>query len=219
MTDANVTPQVRTAMRRGTKGSLAAVAAVAVVGLIAAACGSSTPSASPTTLAKSPANASPTTKPATSQTVVNAESNTTIGSSILVTTTGKTLYTLSSDTAGMSSCTGACATAWPPLTVSSGVSPKGGTAATGTLATITRSDGSLQVTYNGMPLYTFAGDSAAGSTSGNGVKDGAGTWSVVKVGAATSLTPATTAPKPVVPKTPTTMAPTTTAPSGGGYGY
>jgi predicted lipoprotein with Yx(FWY)xxD motif len=80
---------------------------------------------------------------------------------------GKTLYTFGSDTPGVSTCTGACATAWPPYT--------SGAAAQGTLPTgitlITRADGSMQFAYNGMPLYYFASDTAPGQISGDGVNN------------------------------------------------
>jgi predicted lipoprotein with Yx(FWY)xxD motif len=95
-------------------------------------------------------------------------SNATLGKTILVNATGFTLYTYANDTAGTSNCTGSCATVWPPLTPGSGA-PTGGTGVTGTLATITRSDGTKQVTYNGKPLYTFQSDSSAGKASGDGV--------------------------------------------------
>ncbi|HVC69417.1 MAG TPA: hypothetical protein VNC61_04035 [Acidimicrobiales bacterium] len=206
------------ALRRKVGGSLTALGAVAAVGVIAAACGSSSPSASttPTTIARSPAGPSAaTTKPASAgQTVVNAESNTTIGRTILVDPSGMTLYTLSADTGGRSRCSGTCATAWPPLTVASGVTPEGGTGtgagAGGKLATTARSDGSLQVTYDGRPLYTFAGDGTAGATNGNGIRSFGGTWAVVKIGSATSTgSSGTTAP---------TTTTTTSTPSRG-YGY
>jgi predicted lipoprotein with Yx(FWY)xxD motif len=90
---------------------------------------------------------------------------------------GKTLYVYAKDTSSTSTCTGGCASAWPPLTVAAGASATAGTGVTGTLATSARADGSMQVTYNGKPLYYFASDSKAGDTGGNGV---AGVWSVAK---------------------------------------
>jgi predicted lipoprotein with Yx(FWY)xxD motif len=93
------------------------------------------------------------------------------GQTILVAgSNGMTVYTFTKDTAGsaQSACTGACLTKWPALTVPSGSSPTAGTGVTGQLGTITRSDdGSLQVTYNGLPLYFYAGDSAPGDTNGS----------------------------------------------------
>jgi predicted lipoprotein with Yx(FWY)xxD motif len=92
------------------------------------------------------------------------------GSTVLVDgANSMTLYQFASDTAGSgkSACTGGCATTWPPLTVASGTAPTAGTGASGTLATITRGDGTMQVTYNGFPVYHYSGDSAPGDTNGN----------------------------------------------------
>lgn len=87
---------------------------------------------------------------------------------ILVNDQGMTLYTFKKDTAGVSNCNGGCATLWPPLTVANGATPTAAPGITGKLGVITRSDGSQQVTYNGMPLYTYAGDKKAGDTTGQG---------------------------------------------------
>lgn len=105
-----------------------------------------------------------------------AVGSTSLGS-VLVDGKSMTLYKFAKDTAGSgtSACTGGCATNWPPLTVTSVPSKPAGV--TGTLATITRDDGSMQLTYNGMPLYRFAADKAPGDTKGDGV---AGLWSVAK---------------------------------------
>lgn len=82
---------------------------------------------------------------------------------------GMTVYTFTEDTkdSGTSACTGGCITAWPALTVPAGATPTGGPGVTGTLGTITRADdGTLQVTYNGLPLYFFANDEAPGDLNG-----------------------------------------------------
>ncbi len=88
---------------------------------------------------------------------------------------GRTLYILTKDSPGTSTCSGGCASIWPPFTVSGGAAPGAGTGVTGTLATISRPDGSVQVTYEGMPLYYYSGDSAAGQTNGQGIQ---GVWYV-----------------------------------------
>jgi predicted lipoprotein with Yx(FWY)xxD motif len=89
---------------------------------------------------------------------------------------GMTLYVFSPDTTpNKSTCTGACATNWPPLTVAAGGTAPTATGATGTLATFARDDGTTQVSYNGKPLYYFVNDKAAGDTNGQGV---AGKWTV-----------------------------------------
>lgn len=92
---------------------------------------------------------------------------------ILTNAQGFTLYVYSKDSNGTSACTGACAGIWPPLTASG--TPTAGSGVTGTLGTITRADGSTQVTYNGKPLYTYVKDTSPGDTTGQGV---AGAWSV-----------------------------------------
>ena len=78
---------------------------------------------------------------------------------------GKTLYTNTQEHGGNIACTEGCAVAWPPLTGSASA----GSGATGTLGTITRPDGSVQVTYNGSPLYYYANDAAAGDVTGQGI--------------------------------------------------
>ena len=96
-----------------------------------------------------------------------AQSVGTMGTILVAASNSHTVYTFNSDTPGVSKCSGGCATTWPPLTVASGTTPTGGPGVTGQLATITRSDGSVQVTYKGMPLYFFHSDSKAGDTMGN----------------------------------------------------
>ena len=88
---------------------------------------------------------------------------------VLIGPNGLTLYTHSGDTATSSSCTGGCATAWPPLSVTAGAQATGGTGVTGTLGTLTRADGTNQITYNGMPLYGWQSDSKPGDVTGQGI--------------------------------------------------
>lgn len=94
---------------------------------------------------------------------------------ILVDGSGRTLYVFTADSNGSSSCSGTCAENWPPLT-SDAVPMVGTGLSAADFATITRSDGSHQVTFHGMPLYYFAGDTAAGNTNGQGI---GGKWYVV----------------------------------------
>ncbi len=90
---------------------------------------------------------------------------------------GKALYLLTRDTQNTTTCSGGCATAWPPFELDPGETVTSGDGVTGKLATITRADdGKGQVTYNGIPLYYFAGDAAAGDVKGQGVK---GVWFLV----------------------------------------
>jgi predicted lipoprotein with Yx(FWY)xxD motif len=153
---------------------------------ISAACGgssSSTTTPTPARTAASATQASSTTPAATAtpkastaatspaasaSATVLTSSNATLGKTILVNSAGLTLYTYANDTSGTSNCTGSCATAWPPLPPGTGT-PTSGPGVTGTLAAITRSDGTKQVTYNGAPLYTFQSDGSAGKATGDGV--------------------------------------------------
>ena len=164
---------------------LGAVLGAVVLG--AAACGASSAATTTTAKAASPA--------LTVSTVDSASLGT-----ILVDQSGLTLYRYTPDGTGKTTCTGACATAWPPLvlpTAATHLAGRGGVT-TFELGTITRPGGAKQVTFKGMPLYRFAGDTAAGQTKGQGV---AGAWFVVS----TSAAPAT----PAVAPTATTAAPTT----------
>jgi predicted lipoprotein with Yx(FWY)xxD motif len=141
---------------------------LAAAGILAAACssgggGSSSAPASP---------ASPASGGSASATV---DLHTSGNTSFLSDSSGRSLYLFASDTAMKSMCSGACATAWPPLTAKT--APTAGTGVTASdLGTITRSDGTKQVTYAGHPLYTFAGDSGAGSTNGEGSTDFGAAW-------------------------------------------
>jgi predicted lipoprotein with Yx(FWY)xxD motif len=113
------------------------------------------------------------------------------------------VYWFVPDTSTTSKCSGSCATYWPPVTGPA----TAGSGVTGTLGTITRSDGSKEVTYDGHPLYTYAGDQSAGQAKGNDVNASGGLWWEMTVSGAT---PAATAAK----------ASTSASPkSGGGYGY
>jgi predicted lipoprotein with Yx(FWY)xxD motif len=89
----------------------------------------------------------------------------------LVDKDGRTLYYFSNDTApGQSACTGDCLGNWPPLTVPEGTAPVG-EGVSGVLGAVPMGDGNAWVTYDGRPLYYFAGDEAAGDTNGQGAND------------------------------------------------
>ena len=87
-----------------------------------------------------------------------------------------TLYHFTNDSSTTSKCTGTCATLWPPYLVSSSAQLAALPDASGVLGTITRPDGSLQVTYNGMPLYFWHNDVNPGDALGQNVQ---GVWFVV----------------------------------------
>ncbi len=143
-------------------GGAALVVAVALTGCSS---GSTTPAPASAT----PPSAAPATAAAGSAAAVEAKSVGSIGTVLVAGTNGMTVYTFSKDVAdsGTSACTGGCLTKWPALTVPAGATATGGSGVTGKLATITRADdGTLQVTYNGLPLYFFSGDSAPGDANG-----------------------------------------------------
>jgi predicted lipoprotein with Yx(FWY)xxD motif len=111
---------------------------------------------------------------------VTVSTNATLGP-ILTDGRGMTMYTLSSDTAGSSTCSNTCVTVWPPaLAPSPSSSLNVSTGVSGTFGSTTRSDGSLQLTYNGKPLYFFSHDSVPGDTNGQGVTDDFGHWTVAQ---------------------------------------
>jgi predicted lipoprotein with Yx(FWY)xxD motif len=103
--------------------------------------------------------------------VAKQAQNATLGKTVLTTTKGRTLYSLSAETKGRFICTGACLSTWHPLLVPAGAKPKGPVK----LGTIERPEGKTQVTYKGLPLYSFDGDTKAGDANGEGIKD-VGTW-------------------------------------------
>lgn len=109
---------------------------------------------------------------------------------------GRTVYLWVKDPSGKSVCEGACAGAWPPVTTT-GAPTASGSAVASDLGTITRSDGTKQVTYNGHPLYYYAGDSSAGMTSGQGNNGfGAKWWLVAPTGSSITAASASGASSP-----------------------
>ena len=137
--------------------------------LALAACSSSSKSGSGTTTTE---GATTTTSAAASTTTVPAgptveTAQTKLGKA-LVNDKGFTLYTLPGDTATKSTCTGGCATLWPPLVVT-GTPTYGAGLAAADFGKVSRGGGVEQLTYKGKPLYTFATETAPASTSGQGV--------------------------------------------------
>ena len=156
-------------------------AGVVAAALIAAGCGSSGGSAS------SPASNTHTAAAPASNGNGSALKSAKIGGAVVLTNAkGFTLYWFVPDTSTKSMCNGSCATFWPPVpgpaALSSGM--------TGKLGTLTRSDGSVQATFNGHPLYTYQGDKSPGQASGNGLNISGGVWHEVTVsGAAPASSP------------------------------
>ena len=138
--------------------------------LVLAACGSSS-SSSTTTSTTSTAASSP--RP----TSVVATTKTSLGT-FLVDAKGRALYLWDADHGTKSTCSGACAQAWPPLTTT-GMPKASGSAKASLLGTIKRADGTSEVTYAGHPLYYFAGDSAPKQTNGQGSNSFGSPWWVV----------------------------------------
>ena len=155
-------------------GPAALIAAMSALTL--AACGGQPAGTGATASATSSPSATPTATPVPSVSpVVLAQVVGSMGTILVAASNGHTVYRFNSDTPGVSNCKGGCISAWPPLSVSAGTTPTGGTGVTGQLGTIKRDDGSLQVTYKGLPLYFFHSDSKPGDTNGNYTG-----WSLVK---------------------------------------
>jgi predicted lipoprotein with Yx(FWY)xxD motif len=171
-----------------------AVTGLVIAVLLVAACASSSSSPASTATSSSAAAGASSSPSGTA-----LASRTIKGTLVLTNSAGYTLYWFAPDTSTTSKCTGSCSTYWPPLmgpaTAGSGV--------TGTLGTITRSDGTTQATYDGHPLYTYVGDHAPGQNNGNGLNLSGGLWHEVTVsGTAPAASPA--------------ASPSASA---GGYGY
>ncbi len=99
------------------------------------------------------------------------------GVRVLTNSRGFTLYWFAPDTPTQSRCNNSCATYWPPVAGHASA----GSGIPGKFGTITRSDGSLQATYNGHPLYTYVGDSAPGQAHGNNLNLNGGVWHEVVI--------------------------------------
>jgi predicted lipoprotein with Yx(FWY)xxD motif len=157
-------------MRRKTTLLMLPALAVAIVALVIAGCGGG--------------GNSVTASPASTNAKSTTSSGATVGvrsgkiGTFLVDSQGQTLYLFEKDTGKMSTCSGACASEWPPSTTSG--QPKAGSGVKASLlGTTTRSDGTKQLTYAGHPLYRYAGDQAPGDTNGQGLNDFGGGWDVI----------------------------------------
>ncbi len=152
--------------------------ALAAVALTVTACSKATGPGSGYGAYGSQATAAPASSPV--QTIA-LKTETTRTGTVLANGGGMTLYYYSEDKpgSGKSVCMGGCATAWPPLAAP--VKAPAGVRLPGPLGMITRPGGMRQVTINGFPVYTYAGDKAPGQAAGNGME---GAWHVIKLGAA-----------------------------------
>jgi predicted lipoprotein with Yx(FWY)xxD motif len=159
--------------------------------LVLAACGSSSGGTS---------NAATNPQAGSSGSTVNL-AMTNLGS-VLTDSSGKTLYMLSSDTTKSTTCNGGCLGIWAPVAAPSSGTPSAGSGVTGTLGTFSRGS-TKQVTISGHQLYTYAGDSGPGATTGQGINTYGGTWSALSAsGSGVQASSGGSAPSP-----------------SGGYGY
>jgi predicted lipoprotein with Yx(FWY)xxD motif len=178
---------------------LAGAAALPVVALAVAGCGGGSDNGGSASAASAP----PKTSSGQAATVGTAQ----VGSlgTVLVDSQGRTLYLFGADSGTKSACSGACATAWPPLR-DSGKPTAGSGLNASLLGTAPRSDGNPQVTYNGHPLYTFVMDQKPGDANGQGSTAFGGSWFTLN----TAGNQVTAAAQPTT---------TTSGTSGGGGGY
>lgn len=160
---------------------------LAIAVLVAAACSTTGATASPSAPSAAPSSA-PSASPSAGESETPSPSASdegeggetyklvvatgTVGS-FLTGEDGMTLYTFKNDTkdSGKSTCNGDCAVNWPPLLLEADDEIEAEDGVTGAITKITRDDGSTQVAYNGMPLYYFKNDTAAGDTKGQGINE------------------------------------------------
>jgi predicted lipoprotein with Yx(FWY)xxD motif len=168
-------------------------AGLTAAALALTACGSSATSAASGGTPAAPAASSASASGSASAAAASgtALKTATVGGTVVLTNAkGFVLYWFGPDTSTTSHCTGSCATYWPPVpgpaTAGAGV--------TGTLGTITRPDGSKQATYDGHPLYTYAGDTAPGQAKGNGLNLSGGVWYEMTASGATPAASPSTKP-------------------------
>jgi len=140
--------------------------AFAAMALIATACGGTTPSTSGTT-----------PSPAATGEKIAVATNAKLGQ-ILVDEGGMTVYLFVADTGTTSTCYTSCAAIWPPV-LTTGAPQAGAGAQVSLLGTTTRTDGKVEVTYAGHPLYYFVKDKVAGDATGQGINGFGGLWWVL----------------------------------------
>lgn len=158
-----------------------ALLAAGVLALAIAGCGGSSSSSSAETTAETSGSAAKESE--TAKAPPNAEEGTTFVSlgnvrglgMVLVNSQGLTLYEFQKDHGDESSCYGACEHFWPPLLTEGEPQPSNGASAS-KLGTIERKNGTMQVTYAGRPLYTFAEDTKPGEAKGNNLDNFGAEW-------------------------------------------
>ena len=148
------------------------VALLAVLGLAATACGGSYASSTPKSGVAGAQHS-------TSSVAVKTRKVKGLGV-VLVNAKGRTLYTFAKDQRRHVTCTGQCASFWPPLKWKGAGKPKaGGTAKAKLVGTDMNPSGGRVVTYNKWPLYTYAGDGGAGQANGQAITQSGGKWYVI----------------------------------------
>jgi len=182
-------------------GWLAGPATAAAIVMLAA-CGSSGGGTN-TSAPAGNSGGSSSSAPASGSSSVVVKIKKTDAGTVLTNAAGFTLYTFQADKGSTSVCYGACAQFWPPVIGTAHLAA--GQKINGHFGTTTRKDGKVQVTYDGHPLYTYAGDSSPGATNGQGQNTFGALWWVV-------------APNGSVVKT-AAAQPATSTSGGGGYGY
>jgi predicted lipoprotein with Yx(FWY)xxD motif len=172
-------------MTRGKSIAFLAGAAVIPLAALGAGCGSSSDDGATAATPPPKTASAPSTKVQVASTHLGR---------VLVTSKGRTLYLFTKDSGKKSTCSGMCATFWPPLLTGSKPTAGHGVRAS-LLGTTKRSDGKTQVTYHGHPLYGFAKDKKPGDINGEGVTAFGGGWFAVSPAGKRVLPPAPPAPK------------------------
>ena len=184
-------------------GWLAGPATAAAIVMLAA-CGSSGSGGTNTSAPAGNSGGSSAAAPASGASSVIVKIKKTGAGTVLTNAAGFTLYTFQADKGSTSVCYGACAQFWPPVIGTAHMAA--GQNISGHFGTTTRKDGKIQVTFNGHPLYTYAGDTKPGQTSGNGINQSGGIWNVITAaGGAGTVSAPSSSPS--------------SGSGGGGYGY
>ncbi len=179
-------------MHRSNTGVLGAIGAIGLLALALAGCGgsSATTSSSASAASSSDGSAYPQSTATTASDQVSATASGAgvatvsvarvgaLGSILVAGPKRRTVYLFAADKGASSTCSGACAEVWPPLTTTGAPKATGG-AHSAELGTITRSDGTKQVTYKGHPLYYYVGDPKSGDTSGQAIDSFGAPWYVL----------------------------------------
>ncbi len=166
--------------------SMFAAATLAAAGLAFTGCGSSSSkteasgysSATTASQKAAAATSSTTTSGSTATGTAVTTVHTSLGTVLAAGPKRLTVYLFAADTGSASTCSGPCAQAWPPVSTTGAPKAEDGAVAAD-LGTITRADGTKQLTYKGHPLYYYVSDSQSGETTGQGVNSFGAPWYVL----------------------------------------